>query len=151
ALTAVALVAAGFGAGWSREGTAPITLRQILARGGEETALAPGDSDFALGEVRFSFLIIRHDGKPIYEPTARVWVATGLAATPFVQTTATLEPIGLPGESAAAVGDVTKIYVTHFTASRPGKLWLVTEPVGGSPILGVANVIVKRHSLSPAL
>jgi hypothetical protein len=127
------------------------TLRHILAQPGEESALAGGDSDFAVGEVRFSFLIIRHDGKPIYQPTARVWVATSLDAKPFIQTTATLEPIGLPGTSEAAAGGVTKLYVTRFTAPRAGKLWLVTEPVGGQPIQGYANVIVKARSYSPAI
>ena len=115
AVAAACLAALGFGAGWSSAGK-PRTLRQILAQPGEETALAAGDSDFAVGDVHYSFLIIRHDGKPIYEPTARVWVATGLDVTPFVETTAMLEPIGIPGESGAAAGNVTKLYVTRFKA-----------------------------------
>jgi hypothetical protein len=159
ALAAVLLFAASFGPSGSREGTAPashagsepITIKALLARPGEETALLPGGADFQVGPIRFTFVIIRHDGQPVYRPTARVWVATGLNAKPFAETTARLEPIGLPGKSAAALGGVTKIYETRFVAPKTGKLWLVTEPDGGRPIQGVANVIVKQHSFSPAV
>ena len=159
ALATVLVFAASVGSSGSREGTAPaspagpgpVTLRDLLAQPGEDTAVAPGGSDFQVGRVRFSFLIIRHDGKPVYEPKARIWVATGLDAKPFVQTTAMLEPIGVPGESAPALGDVSKLYVTSFVAPRPAKLWLLAQPESGKPIQAVGNVIVKQHSFSPAI
>ena len=157
-LAAVLLFAASFGSSGSREGTAPAsharapeTLRELIAQPGEDTALAAGASDFAVGPVRFSFLIIRHDGKPVYEPKARIWVATALDAKPFVETTATLEPIGVPGESGPALGGVTRIYMTRFDAPKAAKLWLVAEPESGKPIQAVGNVIVKQHSFSPAV
>jgi hypothetical protein len=127
------------------------TIRTLLAQPGDETALLAGGSDYAVGPVRFTFVFIRKDGQMVTQPTARVWVATGLDAKPFVQTTAHIEPIGIPGESEAAQGNVTKIYVARFVAPRTGKLWLVAEPDGGKPIQGVANVIVKQHSFSPAV
>jgi hypothetical protein len=126
-------------------------VRSLLDRPGEETALLAGASDFAVGRIRFTFVLIRRDGQAVESPTARVWVATGLDAKPFVETTATLEPIGIPGKSRPAQGDVSRIYVTSFTAPRAGKLWLVTEPEGGKPIQGVGNVIVKKQSFAPAL
>jgi hypothetical protein len=149
AVAAAALVAC-VGASGSRE-AGPITIRSLLERPGEETALIAGGRDFAVGPIRFSFLFIRHDGKPITQPTARVWVGTGLDAKPFVETTARLEPIGVPGESAPAEGDVSQIYVTHFSAPRAGKLWLVAIPEGGKAIQGVANVIVQKRSFSPPI
>src|SRR5205823_5602323 len=61
-------------------------------------------------------------------------------------TTAVLEPIGVPGESGAAFGGVTKIYVTHFRLPTTGKYWLLAAPVGGPAIQGIANVVVKAKS-----
>jgi hypothetical protein len=147
-LAVVLLATASIGASTA---SPPPTLREVVARPGEESALLSGGSDYAVGQLRLTFVLIRHDGQPVYEPTAHVWVAWSLDARPFVETTARLEPIGVPGESAAAAGDVSKIYVTRFAVHRPGKLWLVLEPDGGKPIQGVANVIVKRRSISPAV
>jgi hypothetical protein len=146
-LAAALAAAASAGAG----AASPPTLRQIVAHPGEESALIAGGSDYAVGPLRLTFVLIRHDGRPVYQPAAHVWVSWGLDSRPFVQTTARLEPIGVPGVSAAASGGVSKIYVTRFTVGRPGKLWLVLEPDGGKPIQGVANVIVKRRSASPAI
>ena len=59
-----------------------------------------------------------------------MWVASGRNAKPFAVTTARLEPIGIPGRSEPAAGGVTRIYVAHFRIPRPGRYWLVAEPVG---------------------
>jgi hypothetical protein len=157
AFTAAVVLAGSLGAAGSREGAAPgarakpITIRSLLGQRGEETALIAGGSDYAVGSIRFSFVFIRHDGRAVTAPLVRIWVGTGLDAKPFVQTTARLEPIGIPGESAAAQGGVNKIYVTRFFTPRPGKLWLVAVPEGGAPVQGIANVVVKRGSFSPAV
>ena len=128
-----------------------MTIRTLLARPGDETPLLAGGSDYSAGPIRFTFVFIRKNGQMVTQPTARVWVATGLDAKPFAVTTAYIEPIGIPGESEAAQGNVTKIYVARFVAPHTGKLWLVAEPDGGKPIQGVANVVVKQRSYSPAV
>jgi len=135
----------------SAQASNPITVRSLLARPGDESALLAGGSDYAVGPVRFSFVFLRKNGQAVDRPTAHVWVATGLDAKPFAQTTAHLEPIGVPGKSEPAQGDVTQLYVASFFAPHTGKLWLVAEPDGGKPIQGVANVVVKKHTFSPEL
>ena len=85
---------------------------------------------FVPGPVRFPFLVIRSDARPVERPAAAVWVATGRSAKPFQRTTAHLEPIGVPGESGPAFGGVTRIYVAHLRIPRAGRYWLVAQPVG---------------------
>ena len=46
-------------------------------------ALTPGDADFAPGTVRFSFLVVDDNGKPVEKPTARVWIAHGFKEKPY--------------------------------------------------------------------
>ena len=104
------------------------TLEQLWRDGGEDVAIVPGTKHYATGNVRVSFLVVDSTGRPLTLPTARVWLATALEAKPFLETEAQLERIGLPGEDEA---DSTHIYVLHFRARKPGKLWLLAEPVGG--------------------
>src|SRR5439155_25099942 len=103
----LALLAVVLGAA-SAQAADPVTIRSLLARPGEESALIAGGRDFAVGEIRYSFVFLRKNGQAVDRPTAHVWVATGLDAKPFAETTAHLEPIGVPGESGPAEGDVTK-------------------------------------------
>ncbi|MCW3032556.1 MAG: hypothetical protein JWM60_901, partial [Solirubrobacterales bacterium] len=63
-------------------------------------ALTPGDGDFAPGNLRYSFLVIGHDGRVALGPRASVWLSRGLKEKPFQRATALLEPIGVPGVSA---------------------------------------------------
>ena len=82
---------------------------------------------------------------------ARVWVGTALGAAPFVRTTAKLEPVGVPGASEAAAGDVTHLYVARFDVRRPGEYLIVAEPVGGRPIQAVGNLIVRKRTAAPSI
>ena len=50
------------------------------------------------------------EGQAVTLPTARVWVANALDARPFLETTAKLERIGVPGGAEA---DATHIYVAY--------------------------------------
>jgi hypothetical protein len=128
----------------------PGTLAAILQRPGPDVALVPGTADYAPGQLRMSFLVIRGNGKPVYRPHASVWVARALDAKPLVRAQATLENVGVPGESEPAVGDVTQIYVTRFRIKRPGKYWIVVEPKGAA-IQGYRDFQVRAKPQAPSV
>ncbi len=146
---AVLLVAAGCGSKESGEGegAAPRagTLEALLLARGEDVALIPGTSDYALGTVRVSFLVVRCDGRAVLRPRARIWLARARDARPFVRTTARLEPVGVPG--AGDSDDVSHLYVTRVRVAY----WLLAEPQGGRPIQGLGNLVVKTRSAAPAI
>ena len=111
-------------------------------------ALVPGNGDFSPGDVRYSFLVVAHNGEVISRPRARVWIARSRRSKPFQTTTATLEPVGVPGVSPPAEGDVTSIYVVHLRIPDPGEYWVVTQPVGGRRIQGIGSLQVKPRTTS---
>ncbi len=149
----VLVAAAGCGsAHHSRSaGAAAGTLQGLFDKPGENVALVNGASDFATGVVRVPFVVVTTRAQPVYRPFARVWVAESLAKRPFEQTRAGLEPIGVPGASRPAFGGVQKIYVAKLHITKPGRYWLLAEPVGGKPIQGVTILNVKARSTSPAV
>ena len=100
------------------------------------------------GAVRFPFLVIANNAKPVERPAASVWVATSRSGRPFEHVSAKLEPIGVPGRSEAAFGGVTRIYVAHLRIPRPGRYWLVAEPVGAKlQALGAIDVSARSRSV----
>ena len=124
-------------------------MGSLLKRSGEDVAVVAGDSDFAPGVVRFSFLVIRHDARPVERPLARVWLARSRAAHPFERATARLEAIGPPGRGESAFGGVGRIYVVELRIRRPGRYWLVAEPVGAKiQALGIIDVKQRTDSLA---
>ena len=147
----VALVAAACGAhpGSSDNGGTG-SLDSLLARPGEDVAVVPGDADFSVGNVRYSFLVIRHDARSVERPRARVWLARSRSAPPSETATATLEQIGPPGSQELAAGGVGHIYVVHLQIRRPGTYWLVAEPVGAK-VQAYGELRVARRSESPAV
>jgi hypothetical protein len=110
-----------------------------------------GTNSYVPGAVRISFVVVRKDGSTVSRPRARVWIADGFRSKPFEEVQAALEPIGVPGVSEAALGDVSRIYVAHFRVPRPGKYWVLAEPIGGRPIQALGNPIVKAKSTEPAV
>jgi hypothetical protein len=125
------------------------TSLRALARGpGPQVALVPGASDFVPGTIRFPFLIIDRSGRSIERSRAQVWVSRGLELRPFEQQTAHLQQVGVPG---GARGEVSHLYVVSLRVAKPGKYWLLAEPVGGDPIQGLGNLLVRAHSFSPAI
>jgi hypothetical protein len=154
---AAALVAAGCGAngGTPNEGSARAaprgSLGALLNRPGPDVALSAGTSDYAPGDVRVVFLVIDKHGRTVYRPRARVWVARSWDQKPFASTTARLENVGVPGESEAAAGDVTKLYVAHVHVPAAGKYVLVAEPVGGRSIQGALDLDVKEEPAAAAV
>jgi hypothetical protein len=127
-----------------------LTIDEMLKVPGPTVALTMGAGSFVPGSVRFPFMVIRNDARPVERPTARVWIATGRRQKPFAETTPQLEPIGIPGRSAPAAGGVTQIYVTRFRIPRPGRYWLVTQPKGRK-LKGVGVFDVRAKLPVPAV
>src|SRR4029078_9670705 len=99
----VALLAAGCGTN-SRSPSgagASGTLGSLMKRPGEDVTVGAGDTDFAVGDGRFFFLVINHDARPVERGRARVWLAGSQSGRPFQTATARLEPIGPPGAGEA--------------------------------------------------
>ena len=144
-LATAALSAACGGSTASGDGS----LEAILKRPGPMIGITAGASQFVPGNVRYPFLVIRNDARPVYRRTATVWVAKSRTGEPFLQTTARLEPIGVPGRSAPAFGGVTKIFVAHLPIPKPGRYWLAAQPRGASiQGLGVIDVAKRVSSVA---
>ncbi|MEP6976666.1 MAG: hypothetical protein ABI948_01285 [Thermoleophilia bacterium] len=46
---------------------------------------------------------------------------------------------------------MTHLYVGRIRVDKPGRYWLLAEPVGGTPIRALGTIDVKSRSVSPAL
>jgi len=119
----------------------PGSLEALWKRPGEDVALVMGTSDYAPGPVRVSFLLLTNRARPVERPTARLWLSLALDQAPFLTSTARLEDVG-KGQ---------RLYVADLDVPGPGKYWLLAEPVGGSPIQGVGNVVVSERTKTPAI
>ena len=145
-LLAVAALSAGCGGSSTAHG---LTLDSILQRPGPDIGVTAGAGDFAPGSLRFPFLVIASNAKPVERPAADVWVATSRDGKPFQHVRAKLEPIGVPGRSEAAFGGVRRIYVAHLPIPRPGRYWLVAEPQGAKvQALGAIDVPARSRSVA---
>jgi hypothetical protein len=134
------------------EGREPVagSIEALWRAPGEDIGLIQGTMDYAPGENRVVFLVILDDGTQVAENEARVWVSHGLEEEPFLETTASLESVGVPG--GAANDDVEAVYVTRVELPEPGTYWLLAEPVGGDrPVQGLATLEVKDEPSSPAV
>jgi hypothetical protein len=109
--------------------------------------LINGTSDYSVGRVRVSFLVVRRDARPVYARRALVYVARSRSSRPFARVSATLERVGVPGRDS---GNATSVYVTHFGISRPGRYWLVAAPAG-SRVRALGTLDVHASSASPEL
>ena len=117
---------------------------------GPTVAITMGAGSFVPGSVRFPFMVITNDARPVNRPTARVWLAAAKDQKPFAEATARLQRIGISGVSAPAAGGVTRIYVTRFRIPRPGRYWLVAQP-DGRQIKGVSVFDVRAKLPVPAV
>ena len=126
----------------------PETLEALWREPGQDVAIVAGTSDYGVGMNRVSFLIVDKQSRLIERPTARVWIARGLKQKPYAETTATLEPIGVPGGAKA---DAQNIYVTTVETPSPGTYWLLAEPVGGKPIQALGNLVVHKEAAAPSV
>jgi hypothetical protein len=131
----------------SNEGNG-VTLEQLWRAPGEDVGITPGTFGHGTGVVRFSFLVIRNNGQPVYRPKARFWIARDREAAPFARTSARLEPVGVPGGYEDDHG-VTHLYVAHVRLDRPGTYWVLAEPVGGRRIQALGNLEVEADPDGP--
>jgi hypothetical protein len=146
-LAIAALVALALLAGCGSSG--PKTLDKLWRGSGEQVALVTGSADFATGDVRVSFVVVDHQGRPVYEPRATVWLAPALKKAPIQETTAALEEVGPPGSHGDGA-DITHIYVAHVTIPKPGTWWVLARPQGAK-IGAVGNLVVRTSTASPAV
>jgi hypothetical protein len=125
------------------------TLEELWRAPGDDVAVVPGTASHVPGQQRVSFLVVDAEGRTVTLPTARLWIARALEDRPFLQSTAKLERIGVPG---GAEGDATHIYVAHFRLGKPGTYWLLAEPEGGrEKVQALGNVVVERALDVPAV
>ena len=124
------------------------TLEELWRAPGDDVAVVAGTQTHVPGDVRVSFLVLTSEGEAVVFPTARVWVARELEAEPFLETTAELERIGVPGGDVA---DASHIYVTSLPLAEPGTYWILAEPEGGAPIQALGNVVVASDDSIPAV
>jgi hypothetical protein len=133
----------------SNEGNG-VTIEELWRSPGEDVGITPGTFDHSTGLVRFSFLVIRNNGQPVFRPKARVWVARDREDPPFARTSAHLEPVGVPGGYEDDHG-VTHLYVAQIRLEQPGTYWVLAEPVGGRRIQALGNLEVEAEPDAPAV
>jgi hypothetical protein len=145
-LVLTAALTAGCGGSRTSSGA---TLDSILKRPGPDIGVTAGAGDLSVGLVRFPFLVIANNAKPVERPAATVWVAGSRNGVPFARVTAKLEPIGIPGRSEPAFGGVQRIYLMRVRIPRPGRYWLVAQPVGVKlQALGALDVSARSRSVA---
>jgi hypothetical protein len=123
------------------------TLEELWRAPGDDVATIAGTANHEPGDVRVSFLVLDKQNRIVLFPTARVWIANALEDQPFLETTAKLERIGVPGGAEA---DSTHIYVAHLELPSAGTYWMLAEPEGGREVQALGNVVVKRSDPVPS-
>lgn len=129
-------------------GAAQKTLHALANAPGPDVAVVAGTSDFGVGPIRYTFLVVAPNGASIERPRARVWLARALDSRPFARATAILKRVGVPGSQTNE--DVKNLYVAHFRIRKPGTYWILAEPVSRS-IQALGNLVVRQRSFSPAI
>jgi hypothetical protein len=120
-------------------GSPPGSLDALWHARGESVGLISGTSDYAVGDVRVSFLVVRRNARQVVAPRALVHVARSLSARPFERAWARLEHTG-----------PNPIFVAHLTIRRPGRYWIVAAPTG-SRVRGLGTLDVRAASQSPLI
>lgn len=125
--------------------------QRLAAKKGRDLALTPASSDFGAGENRFSFLVVRNDGRLVQAPRATVYYGPE-GATDAERTEATLHAIAAHTHPAATDPhdheEVSDVYVTSFDAPEPGRYWIVVEPAG-EDLQAVGTIDVRGTTATP--
>jgi hypothetical protein len=161
AALAVLLAACGGGSGGGSSSAPETTASSQLPdwvksalgeKNGPDVAATMGSSDFAVGENRMVFLIVRENGALVETPTATVRYA---AADGEPRTgKAVLESLGAKeqggGQEKPGQFDVTQVYVAHLDTPEEGRYWFVADPAGET-IQAIGTLDVAARSRTPAL
>ena len=150
ALSCLLLVGCGGSSDDSSSEAAPgggRTLEELWRAPGDDVATVAGTANHEPGDVRVSFLVVDAKGRVVLFPTARIWVARALEEEPFLETSAKLERIGVPGGAEA---DATHIYVAHLRLPDAGTYWMLAEPEGGPQVQALGNVVVNEADVVPS-
>jgi hypothetical protein len=152
AVASLTALAAGCGSSTSlseRGAPSPGSLEALWKQSGQQVALIPGTNDYAPGDLRISFLVVDNRGRLVAPPRARLWIARSLAAKPFQETVARLEPVGVAGVSK--IEDVPSLYVANVRVKAPGTYYVLARPIGRVAIGGMREVLVRKHAASPSV
>jgi hypothetical protein len=133
----------------------PSWVKQALsAKSGPDVAATMGSADFAVGDNRLVFLVVRENGALVQAPTAAIeYAAAGEAPR---TANAVLQPVGAHEHAHENEVDphdhidVTDVYVAHVRTPKPGRYWFVADPAG-EKIQAVGTLEVQKQSVSPAL
>jgi hypothetical protein len=149
-LAAAAVVASGAvllaGCGGSSGSAAPPTT----SASGTRANAIPGTEDYEPGPVRVSFLLLNGQGAEVDRRSVKVAVATSDKGKPFTTAPAQLEPIGVRGSTPAA-GDVSRIYVAHFSVPRAGIYTLTATSAGEKPVRATWHIQVRKTPAAPGI
>lgn len=112
----------------SRTLTAPDWAVPYFSKAGPEGAAIMASSDYAVGQNRVSFLLVRDDNSLVRVPVADVYYRASEDG-PTKRTVAKLLPIGV-GASSTGPEEVKEIYVANLDLPSTGKHWFVVQPRG---------------------
>ena len=133
----------------------PSWVKQALsAKSGPDVAVTMGSADFAVGDNRVVFLVVRGNGALVQAPTAAIEYA--LAGEAPRTAKALLQPLGAHEHAHESEVephdhlDVTDVYVAHVETPKPGRYWFVADPAG-EKIQAVGTLEVQQQSVAPAL
>ncbi len=129
------------------------SIRALLdEKPGEDVALVFGSLDFAVGENRVTFLVLRSSGELVDASRARVSVAKGdLDAKPTLDATAENLPVGATEKLGGADDfDAPNVWVTHLELDAPGPYTLLVE-LEGTDVQAVGQIEVAESAATPAI
>ena len=112
----------------SRTVTAPSWAAPLFSKAGPEGAAIMASSDYAVGQNRVSFLLVRDNNSLVRVPVADVYDKPS-ADGPTRRTVAKLVPIGA-GASTTGPDEVKEIYVANLDIPQTGKHWIAIQPRG---------------------
>lgn len=121
---------------------------------GPDVAVTMGSADFAVGENRVVFLIVKNDGSLVQSPRAKIRL--GLEGGSSQTAEAVLEPVGAhehAHEEAVEPHDhveATDVYVARIDVAAPGRYWFVVDPVG-EEIQAIGTMDVAEEFAAPAV
>jgi hypothetical protein len=128
--------------------------QELESKAGPDVAATMGSADFAVGDNRVVFLVVRGNGALVQSPTATVSYAPDHGESKTAK--AVLRPLGAHEHSGSEETeshdhlDVTDVYVAHVQAPTAGRYWFVVDPEG-EKIQAVGTLDVKDHSATPAV